>query len=289
MNVENSPLFALVPGSLFGGRYRVVRPHRQGGLSTAFEVTDEQAGDARRELQVFPVSLFDRSDQVDDFVSVLSPWMKVDAETVLRVRDIEHLEEGTLAVITDFPDGEPLRARLEANGRLSVADTVTLGLGLLEGVEAIHSHGLVHGDIKPSTIHLVGNGATPRPLLVDGGVTPGLWSAKGIGERTALIGTPYYAPVEQFGGDRPDVRSDVYNVAAVLFECLTGVLPWSGVSFLEVFQAKLEKEPPTVASRAPDVEVVPELEAVVQRGCMADRRERFASAKDFRSALAAFS
>jgi len=284
MSLDHPSLYALTPGGLFADRYRIVRPHRQGGLSTAFEVTDEAASDERCELQVFPTSLFDRSDQVDDFVSVLTPWMDVRSDAVLRMREILHLEEGTLAVITDFPGGEPLRARLESEERLRAERVVSLGLALLEGVAAIHAHGLVHGDIKPTTIHLVESG----PLLVDGGVTPGLWSAKGIGERTALIGTPYYAPVEQFGGDRPDVRSDVYNVAAVLFECLTGVLPWPGVTFLEVFQAKLQKEPPSVASRAPDVAVAPDLEAVVQRGFMADRRQRFATATEFRDALAAF-
>ena len=118
-------------------------------------------------------------------------------------------------------------------------------------------------------------------------MTPGLWNAKGIGDRTTLIGTPYYAPVEQFGGDAPTVTSDIYNVATVLYECLTGVLPWPGKTFLEVFQAKLQKTPPPMAERAPGVSVDPQLEAVITRGCQADRHERYASAEEFGEALAA--
>jgi serine/threonine-protein kinase len=123
--------------------------------------------------------------------------------------------------------------------------------------------------------------------LVDGGVTPGLWNAKHLGDHTALIGTPYYAPVEQFGGDAPDVQSDIYNVDTVLFELVSGTLPWPGSSFLEVFQAKLDRNAPSMAARAPEVDVDAALEEAIVRGLMADRRERYAKASEFRKALEA--
>ena len=97
--------------------------------------------------------------------------------------------------------GESLRDRLQRKKRLSSAELVALGSQLLEGLGRIHGAGLVHGDIKPLTIHVSGKGAKLTAMLVDGGITPSLWSAKGLGEKTALIGTPYYAPAEQFGGD----------------------------------------------------------------------------------------
>src|SRR5262249_26549062 len=100
-------------------------------------------------------------------------------------------------------------------------------------------------------------------------------------------GTPYYAPVEQFGGEAPDVLSDVYNVATVLFELVTGVLPWPGSSMLEVFQQKLDKQAPSMKKRAPKVEVAPELESAIVHGLMAGKRKRFQSAAAFREALAA--
>jgi len=131
---------------------------------------------------------------------------------------------------------------------------------------------------------VAGEGAQLEAQLVDGGVTPSLWNAKGLGEKTALVGTPYYAPVEQFGGEAADVRSDIYNLATVLYECATGVLPWKGASFLEVFQAKLQ-DPPAMKKRAPEVELDPQLEAAILRGCLADKRKRYASAREFQDAL----
>jgi len=275
----------LSPGTVLGERYRVVTPYRQGGLSAALEVR-ETSSEERYELQLFPAGLFDRVDQVREFADDLAPWMDVTSPWVVRVHEILTLDASNVALVTAFPGGESLRRRLNEVHAMPEEEVLLLGRRLLEGVEAIHAVALVHGDLKPYTIH-VSDGDGPRPTIVDGGVTPGLWSVKGMGEKTALIGTPYYAPVEQFGGDAPDVRSDIYNVATVLYECLTGVLPWPGKSFLEVFQAKLQKKPPSMAERAPEVSVDPRLEAVVGRGCNADRHERYASAAEFREALEA--
>ena len=144
-----------------------------------------------------------------------------------------------MGLVTEFPEGESLRSRLNREECLDLIEIVTVGHQLLEGLCNVHEQGLVHGDIKPYTVHLQGVGSDVRAVLVDGGVTPSLWTAKGLGDTTVLLGTPYYAPVEVFGGDAPDVRSDIYNTATVLYECVTGMLPWRGKSFLEVFQAKL--------------------------------------------------
>jgi serine/threonine-protein kinase len=279
-------LYDLAPGRTFAGRFRIERAHRHGGLFTAFEVSDSPGG-ARRELQLFPAGLFDRTEQVIEFARRLEPWCGVHSPNVVQVREIVALDQAGLALVTDLPKGESLRERLARSSPLARDEVVPLGRQLLTGLAEIHARGLVHGDVKPHTIRVEGGAATLEAQLVDGGITPGLWSAKGLGDKTALIGTPHYAPVEQFGGESPDVSSDLYNVAAVLFECCTGVLPWPGTTFLDVFQAKLDRRAPSMRLRAPQVDVDPALEKAVVRGCMAERGERYASAKEFLAALAA--
>ena len=275
----------LSPGSILGGRYRIVGPRRQGGLYAALEARSLE-DDERCELQLFPAALFDRSHQVAEFARDLEPWRDVDSPWVVRVREVLTLDPSHLALVTEFPRGESLRQRLDAEQRFEPGYALPLGMRLLEGLMSIHERGLVHGDVKPSAIHVQDGADGPRPTILDGGVTPSLWRAKGMGDKTALIGTPYYAPIEQFGGDAPDIRSDIYNVATVLYECLTGVLPWPGKTFLEVFQAKLHKTPPAMSKRAPKVKVDPRLESAIVRGCMGDRNQRYASALEFREALA---
>jgi len=286
MSERSLTLFDLAPGKVLRDRYEILRPHRQGGMSATFEVEDRQES-ARRELQVFPAALFEAKSQSSDFAQVMSAWLPIDSPAVLRVRVVEQLDDGSLLLVTDFPLGRSLRDWLKENGRMECPRALELGKRMLAGLTAVHAAGQVHGDIKPYTIHLDAGDGAPDVMLVDGGITPGLWSAKHLGDKTALIGTPFYAPVEQFGGESPDVQSDIYNLATVLYEVVTGSVPWSGSSFLDVFQAKLEKEPPTMSVRAPELDVPPDFERVVRGGLMADRRERYADAQEFLDALEA--
>ena len=283
MPPESLTLFDIVPGRVIADRFTVVGANRQGGFSTAFEVMDSQDG-ARCELQLFPAGLFEGGAQAGQFCDRLRPWTEIDSRAVLHMREILELDAHNLALITEFPTGESLRERLNREKILPRNEVVAIGRHLLEGLEQIHARELVHGDIKPYTIYVEGTGDQVSSVLVDGGVTPGLWTAKDLGDKTALIGTPYYAPVEQFGGDAPDVRSDIYNVATVLFECAVGVLPWPGKTFLEVFQAKLE-DPPPMRERAPDVEIDEAFEQVIRKGGCADRNRRYGSVAEFRAAL----
>ena len=285
MSNDGFSLFDLSPGKVIAGRFRVVKPHRQTGLVSAFEVVDGDT-DGTCGLMVFPSSLFEGPAQAEEYRKSWESWKQVGSDHVLRVRDVFSLPQSTVAVATDFPRGDSLRTWLKKNGRMKPERAMTLGLQLLDGLVEVHGLGLVHGDIKPQTIFLTDDGDVSA-VLIDGGVTVGLWNAKHLGEHTALIGTPFYAPVEQFGGDSPDVQSDIYNLATVLFELATGVLPWPGSTMLEVFQAKLEKTSPSMKARAPEVEVAPELEAAITRGLMADRRDRYESAAAFRDGLAA--
>lgn len=284
---QTSPTpFDLRPGAVLRERYQIRRAFRQGGMSTTFEVTDTREG-GRRELQVFPAATFDDREQAHEFARSLAPWREIEHPLVLRVREVEAYDDGTILFVTDFPRGEALRDRLKRDGRESAAVARGVGIALLEGLRAIHERGLVHGDVKPSTVWIDDDGGDLRPALIDGGITFGLWTAKHLGDKTALIGTPYYAPIEQFGGDPPNVQSDLYNVATVLYEIVTGVVPWTGRTFLEIFQSKLEKAPPMMRERAPSVDVPEEFEEAVRGGLMADRNARYRSADEFLDALRA--
>lgn len=274
-------LFDLQPGKTVLDRFEIKRAHRHGGMAAVFEVSD---GGAPRELQVFPAAMFEGAPQSTTFATRMQSWTKVDSPHVLKVREAQCLPDGTVLLVTDFPKGVCLRDWLNDEQRMEPARVRALGLELLDGLSTIHAAGAVHGDVKPNTIFV---GKAGESQLVDGGITSGLWESKHLGDKTALIGTPFYAPVEQFGGESPDVRSDVYNVATVLYELCTGVVPWPGKSFLEVFQSKLQSRPPRMAERAPGCSVPKELEEAIVGGLIAEARDRYASAEKFAQQLEA--
>ena len=284
MKPSSLSLFDLAPGKVLLDRYRVLKANRENGMSAAFRVQDESL-DVERELQAFPASLFENPKQAESFAGALRAWGELDTPAVVSLESVEVLGDGSVLTVTEFPEGKLLRDVFKEGGRFGAQEVLNLGDQLLAGLEASHSKGLIHGDIKPATIFVGGS----SPQLVDGGVTPGLWAAKHLGTQTALIGTPFYAPLEQFGGDCPDERSDIYNLATVLYELVTGVLPWAGRSYIEVFQSKMQPEAPSMRQLAPDVEVDRGLEAAIAKALRGKRMERHASASEFRASLAAVS
>jgi serine/threonine-protein kinase len=288
MSTKTLSIFDLAPGKTLLDRFKIRRSNRHGGMATTFEV-EQIADGARLELQTFPGALFENGTQSGEFAGSLARWKSVRPGTILAVREVLSLEDGTILLLTDFPPGRSLRERLKETGRASPAETISIGIQILDELSAIHDADLVHGDVKPHTIQVEARSeekGKPRVVLVDGGITPALWSAKHLGDKTQLIGTPYYAPVEQFGGEAADVQSDVYNLATVLYEVVTGVMPWKGKSFLEVFQAKLSATPPPMKSLAPKVDVPRELEVAIAGGLLADKATRYPSAAAFKARLA---
>lgn len=283
MPAKTLSLFDLAPGKILLDHYKITKSNRTGGMSTTFEVVDPRVKEPL-EIQVFPGALFESKKQSDEFAESMRTWQQVKSRNVLATHEVESLEDGTILFVTELPPGTSLREWRKDGRALDTRQVIDIGLQLLSGLEAIHATKLVHGDIKPHTIH-VEDGKKMRVTVVDGGITPALWSAKHLGDKTALIGTPFYAPVEQFGGESPDVQSDVYNVATVLYELACGVIPWQGKSFLEVFQAKLQKRPPPMRTRAPKSDVPAELEAAIVGGLMADRNERYGDAESFKKKL----
>lgn len=277
-------LFQLAPGATILDRYEIQETNRSGSMSAAFLATDTSDGSAC-ELQAFPAGLFENVGQAEEFADSMRGWKNIHSGAVLCIRSVDVVEDGSIVVVSDLPTGDSLRDVLSEKGSLSVAEVQSIGATILGGLSAVHAAGHVHGDIKPHTIHLTDAG----PVLVDGGITMGLWSAKHLGDKTALIGTPYYAPVEQFGGEAPDISSDIYNVATVLYELCTGVVPWPGDSFLEIFQSKLAPQPMAMRQRVADCSVPAALEEVIVKGIMTDRRERYSDAGSFRDDLAAAS
>ena len=284
MTTTGLSLFDLRPGRTLLGRYEILRPHRDSGIAATFAVEDADSKE-RRELQAFPGGLFEDQRQAAEFADRLQSWKTLDSTAFPRVHEVVALDDGAVIYVSDFPAGQSLRAWMADHPRMEEREAVALGIHMLEGMQLAHKEGLVHGDIKPAATYFQpGEG---KGQLVDGGITPAMWAAKHLGTRTALIGTPFYAPIEQFTGDSPDELSDLYNLATVLYELLTGVLPWSGKGYIEVFQSKMQKTPPKMSVRAPGIEVNPALEAVVAGGLSAERRGRHPSAETFLERLQA--
>jgi serine/threonine-protein kinase len=193
--------------------------------------------------------------------------------------------QGILFFAMPFIDGETMRHRLEREGPFSMIDAARCARDIALGLGHVHSHGVVHRDVKPENILLAPNAA----VLLDFGHAraPAMTSnADSRDDKKYIVGTANYVSPEQVAGRRvADARSDLYSLGCVLLEMLTGILPFAAGSPRETMQRRLDEPPPDVRAIRPDVP--DELAAVLKRSLAVDPAERFMMAGQMADALAA--
>jgi serine/threonine protein kinase len=207
---------------------------------------------------------------------------------IVDVLDGGFLENGTPFLVMELLEGRTLEGFIAARGRISVDDTVALGIQLCAALDAAHGVGIVHRDVKPSNLLVVRDHSGNEVVkLVDFGIArvdaPKEDKLTGIG---AVIGTPdYMAPEQLLGLDDPDARSDVYSLGITLFECLTGRMPYEGTYPQVLLQVCSTDPAPSIGPA--DTGVPQALGDVVKRAMAKPRADRFDSMKEFQQALEA--
>jgi serine/threonine protein kinase len=228
-------------------------------------------------LELFTSGLFEGHGQATFFAERLKAYGAASSRVAVATHAIEVTDGGDMLRFCETPTTVSLRQRLSDEKRRPRQEVISMVASLLEGLAELHGEGMAHGDLKPSTV-FVDEGSA---VTVEGGVTPGLWRAQHMGARTSLIGTPYYSPLEQFSGEAPDADADLYAIGTLAYEALSGSLPWAGKGYIEVFQSKMEDNPPPMESRATGIRVGENLEQVIRKAIRARRGDRYQGARAF--------
>jgi eukaryotic-like serine/threonine-protein kinase len=190
--------------------------------------------------------------------------------------------DGLLFYVMPYVQGESLRARLERERQLPVAEAVRIATAAASALDYAHRHGVVHRDLKPENI-LLHDG---QPLVADFGIALAISNAGGMRvTQTGLsLGTPLYMSPEQATGDRAiDARSDIYSLAAVLYEMLTGEPPHAANTAQAIIARLLTEKPRSIRTARPAVP--PHVDAAVQRALEKLPADRFATAQEFSDVL----
>jgi eukaryotic-like serine/threonine-protein kinase len=218
------------------------------------------------------------------FLLEMQLLQKMSHPNVVPITDVGEAQ-GVLFFAMPFIEGETMRQRLARCGALPVPEAVRITLDLANALAHVHSHGVVHRDVKPENVLLSPNGA----ILLDFGHAraPGTMRAAEHGDgKKYIVGTANYVSPEQVAGRRvADSRSDLYSLGCVLLEMLTGVVPFSAGSPRETMQQRLDRPPPDVRVVRPDVQ--DEVASVLRRSMAVDPAERYLTAGQMADALSA--
>jgi serine/threonine-protein kinase len=261
---------------VLGQRYEILGLLGAGGMGNVYKARDLEL-DEIVALKVLRPELVGAPGSLERFRREVKLARRVTHANVARVFDLG--EQGGDKIITmEWIDGEALSALLEREAPLPVSRAVELIGAIAAGVGAAHAAGVVHRDLKPDNVLLAKDG---RVLVTDFGIARAVATAVTVG---SFVGTPAYMAPEQVEGTDAGERADVYALGVMLFEMLTGQLPWRGDSVIAIAAARILRPPPDPREIAPDI-ATPLAEATLR--CMARRPEdRFGSMADVAATLA---
>jgi serine/threonine-protein kinase len=256
---------------LFDGRYRIVRKLGTGGMANVYLAEDEVLG-RRVAIKI----LNDRHAGDDQFVERFRREAKNAASlshpNIVSIYDRGEAE-GTYYIAMEYLDGRSLKELIVARGPAPIHIAVDYARQILAAIRFAHRHGIVHRDIKPHNVLVDGEG---RLKVTDFGIARA--GASQMTEAGSIIGTAQYLSPEQARGAPVDQTSDLYSVGVVLYELLTGVVPFSGDTPVEIAMKHLSTVPePPSAKRA---EIPHDLDMVVMRALAKDPSERYHSAEE---------
>ncbi|GAB3749040.1 protein kinase domain-containing protein [Lysobacter olei] len=244
-SVQASQHFA--PGTLLGGRFRVESMLGIGGMGVVYRATDT-ALNVPVALKLLRPELASRPDAFERFRQELLMARQVSSPRVVRIHDLAQ-HEGQWMISMDFVDGEGLDHLIDRDGPLPVERATRIARQLAEGLAAAHARSVVHRDLKPANVLVDGDGDA---YISDFGVARSL-ASQGLTQTGAVVGTPDYLSPEQARGEAVDARSDLYALGLILYEMLTGRMPFAGATVSEALAQRMVRTPPPVTRHRPDV------------------------------------
>ena len=267
-----------VVGELIAGRYEIDKLVGSGGMSNVF-----RAHDRLLERTVALKILHEQYTRDDDYVERFRREARAVAQlahpNIVTVIDRGE-QEGRQFIVFEYVEGENLKD-LTARGPLEVQDVISLALQVAHALSFAHHRGLVHRDVKPQNVLLNEDG---QAKVTDFGIARSL-DVQGVTQTGTVLGTSDYIAPEQARGQKVDPRTDIYSLGVVLYELLTGEVPFSGDNFVAVAMRHVNEPAPSVLERRPDCPL--RLDLAVQRSMAKDPAERFDSMDELSAELEA--
>ncbi|HEU5424838.1 MAG TPA: protein kinase, partial [Nitrolancea sp.] len=262
---------------LLAGRYELTQRLGEGSFSETYLATDTALG-RRVAVKVLRASFAGDPRFVARFEREARAAAAVASPNVVDVYDYGR-QNDTLYIVMEWVDGIDLKQLIRQRAPLPVPEAIALIDGILNGLQAIHRAGVVHRDIKPQNVLLAADGT---PKLGDFGIARSPVDA-GLTDTGMALGTAAYMAPEQATGAPPTPSADVYAAGVILFELLTGRLPFPGENPVQVMYQHVNTPPPN--PRAFNPAIPPALGAVTLRALAKDPATRFADAQQMQSAI----
>jgi len=262
----------LEPGSVVGNRYEILQLLGEGGMGAVYKVRDREV-DRFVALKVIKPELAVRPEILQRFKQELILARQVTHKNVIRIFDLGEAD-GVKFITMDFIEGKDLKSVLHERGKLSPDEAVKIIGQVCRALEAAHSEGVVHRDLKPQNIMVDGQG---RVTVMDFGIARSV-ETPGMTQTGAVIGTPEYMSPEQAKGEHVDARSDLFTLGLIFYELLTGETPFrADTAYAMLLKRTTQKAKPLIEV---DPSIPQKINDVVVKCLETDAGQRYQSARE---------
>jgi len=269
------------------GNYTITAKLGEGGMGVVYLAEHPIIGRKVAMKAIHP-ELSRNQEVISRFMTEAKSVNQIGNEHIVDINDFGTTAEGEFYFIMEFLQGESLADRLKRDKVLPAARALQIAAQFADALAASHDHGIIHRDLKPENIFLINKGATPDFVKVlDFGLAKLTQGEERVTHKTrtgSVMGTPYYMSPEQCEGKANiDHRSDLYALGVILFEMVTGKVPFGGEGYGEIIVKHITVKPPS--PRAINPLLSPAHEAVILRALEKERENRFQSMQELRTAI----
>ncbi len=259
-------------GELIAGRYELEKLVGSGGMSNVFRAHDRLL-ERTVALKILHEQYTRDEDYVERFRREARAVAQLTHPNIVTVIDRGE-QEGRQFIVFEYIDGENLK-ELTNRGPLEVREAIRLSLQVARALSFAHERGLVHRDVKPQNVLL---NEDRQAKVTDFGIARSL-DVHGVTQTGTVLGTSDYIAPEQARGQKVDPKTDIYSLGVVLYELLSGDVPYAGDNFVAVAMRHVNEPVPSVIERRPDCPM--RLDLAIQRAMSKDPEDRFESMADF--------
>ena len=277
-------------GSTIADRYKVISKLGEGGMGVVY-LAEHVFIEKRVALKVLSEDFARKADLVARFMQEAKAASKIGHENIVDITDFGETASGSVFFAMEFLDGMDLAGHIKGGGAMPFDRAKVIMNQICRALGAAHSKGIIHRDMKPENVYLITREGKPDFVKVlDFGIAK--MSALDEGgsrlTRTGMIfGTPEYMSPEQARGDKPDHRVDIYAAGCILYEMLTGDVPFHAETFMGVLTKHMFENPEPPSVRNPGAHVSYEVEQVCLKALAKDRDQRYQTMKELAVALEA--